>query len=105
MNARTSRRVVCATIFVLTAIEFLQLSMVAFGAGPIMGELSITPEDFSLIAAIYASVAILMISMQRWFVTRFGGRLLSSAPPPCRCSVRCFARPATTLPRSCSVAS
>lgn len=75
MNSRTSPLLVCATIFVLAAIEFLQLSMVAFGAGPIMGEVSITPEDFSLIAAIYASVAILMISMQRWFVTRFGGRL------------------------------
>lgn len=75
MNARTREWLVCATIFVLTAIEFLQLSMVAFGAGPIMGEVSITPEDFSLIAAIYASVAILMISMQRWLVTHLGGRL------------------------------
>lgn len=75
MNARTTGLLLYATIFVLTAIEFLQLSMVAFGAGPIMGEVSITPEDFSLIAAVYASVAILMISMQRWFVTRLGGRL------------------------------
>ncbi|MEO6800937.1 MAG: MFS transporter [Rhodanobacter sp.] len=75
MNPRTSQWLVCATISVLTAIEFLQLSMVAFGAGPIMGEVSITPEDFSLIAAVYASVAILSISMQRWFVTRLGGRL------------------------------
>jgi MFS transporter, DHA2 family, multidrug resistance protein len=75
MNARAPSRLLYATIFVLTAIEFLQLSMVAFGAGPIMGEVGITPEDFSLIAAIYASVAILMISMQRWFVTRLGGRL------------------------------
>jgi MFS family permease len=76
MNARAPGFTLYATIFVLTAIEFLQLSMVAFGAGPIMGEVSITPEDFSLIAAIYASVAILVISMQRWFVTRLGGRLL-----------------------------
>jgi len=74
MNMRVPELGLYATIFVLAAIEFLQLSMVAFGAGPIMGEVSITPEDFSLIAAIYASVAILMISMQRWFVTRFGGR-------------------------------
>jgi MFS family permease len=76
MNARAPGMTLYATIFVLTAIEFLQLSMVAFGAGPIMGEVSITPEDFSLIAAVYASVAILVISMQRWFVTRLGGRLL-----------------------------
>jgi len=75
MNVRASDLLLYATIFVLTAIEFLQLSMVAFGAGPIMGEVSITPEDFSLIAAVYASVAILMISMQRWVVTRLGGRL------------------------------
>ncbi|MFC5525870.1 MFS transporter [Rhodanobacter ginsengisoli] len=75
MNTRAPGPLLYATIFVLTAIEFLQLSMVAFGAGPIMGEVSITPEDFSLIAAVYASVAILVISMQRWFVTRLGGRL------------------------------
>ena len=75
MSSRRREWLVCATIFVLTAIEFLQLSMVAFGAGPIMGEVSITPEDFSLIAAVYASVAILVISMQRWWVTHLGGRL------------------------------
>ncbi len=75
MTTRASGVLLCATIFILTAIEFLQLTMVAFGAGPIMGEISITPEDFSLIAAAYASVAILMISMQRWLVTRLGGRL------------------------------
>ena len=75
MHPRTSQWLVCATISVLTAIEFLQLSMVAFGAGPIMGEVSITPEDFSLVAAVYASVAILSISMQRWLVIHLGGRL------------------------------
>ena len=76
MNARASDRMLCGTIAVLTAIEFLQLSMTAFAAGPIMGELGLTPEDFSLIAAVYASVAILMISMQRWLVERLGGRLV-----------------------------
>lgn len=62
------------TIFVLSFVDFLQSGMTAFAAGPIMGEVGITPEDFSLIAAAYAAVAILMISMQRWFVERFGGR-------------------------------
>ncbi|MEO8779388.1 MAG: MFS transporter [Rhodanobacter sp.] len=76
MNARAPGLTLYATIFVLTAIEFLQLSMVAFGAGPIMGEVGLTPEDFSLIAAVYASVAIVVISMQRWLVTRLGGRLM-----------------------------
>ncbi|MEO7324183.1 MAG: MFS transporter [Dokdonella sp.] len=74
MIARQPIRLVYATIFTLTAIEFMQLSMTAFAAGPIMGEVSIGPEDFSLIASVYASVAILMISMQRWFVERMGGR-------------------------------
>ena len=76
MNPRASDRMLCATIAALTAIEFLQLSMTAFAAGPIMGELGLTPEDFSLIAAVYASVAILMISMQRWLVERLGGRFV-----------------------------
>lgn len=58
----------CAVIAAVTAVEFLQLSMIAFAAGPIMGELGLSPEDFSLIAAVYASVAVLMISMQRWVV-------------------------------------
>lgn len=74
MNARQSNRLVYVTIFTLTAIEFLQLSMTAFAARPIMGETGMAPEDFSLIASVYASVAILMISMQRWFVEHLGGR-------------------------------
>ena len=74
MNAHVSPRMLYATIAALTAIEFLQLSMTAFAAGPIMGELGMSPEDFSLVAAVYASVAILVISMQRWLVERLGGR-------------------------------
>lgn len=74
MNKLASERMLCVTIAALTAIEFLQLSMTAFAAGPIMGELGMSPEDFSLVAAVYASVAILVISMQRWFVERLGGR-------------------------------
>lgn len=69
------------TIFVLTAIEFLQSGMIAFAAGPIMGGLGMSPEDFSAVSAAYASVAILMISMQRWLVERLGWRgfILASA--------------------------
>jgi MFS transporter, DHA2 family, multidrug resistance protein len=63
-----------ATIFLLAATDNLQSGMTAFAAGPIMGETGVTPEDFSLIAAVYATVAILVISMQRWFVERLGGR-------------------------------
>lgn len=74
MNTRPSDFWLCTTIAALTAIEFLQLSMTAFAAGPIMGELGLSPEDFSLIAAVYASVAVLVISMQRWLVEWLGAR-------------------------------
>lgn len=75
MNSRNSGgRLLYATIGVLTSIEYLQSGMTAFAAGPIMGEVSINLEDFSLVATAYASMAILVISMQRWFVERFGAR-------------------------------
>jgi MFS family permease len=63
-----------ATIFVLVSVEFLQAGMTAFAAGPIMGELGLSPEEFSLIAAVYASVAIVAISLQRQLVEALGGR-------------------------------
>ena len=63
-----------AIIFLLSLIEFLQSGMTAFAAQPIMGETGMAPEEFSLVAAAYASVAIFAISMQRWFVERIGGR-------------------------------
>ncbi|MCR8713102.1 MFS transporter [Stenotrophomonas indicatrix] len=69
-----SARAVPALIFLLTATDFMQSGMTAFGAGPISGELSLTPEEFSLVAAIYAAVAILTISQQRWLIERFGPR-------------------------------
>lgn len=67
-------RSVLLIIFLLTATDFLQSGMTAFGAGPISGELSLSPEDFSLVAAVYAAVAIVAISLQRWLVERFGPR-------------------------------
>lgn len=62
------------TIFLLTALEFLQSGMVAFAAGPIMGEIGAAPEEFSLATASYACVAIMTISKQRWLVERLGWR-------------------------------
>lgn len=62
------------TIFLLTAIEYLQSGMIAFGAGPIMGEIGAAPEEFSLIGAAYACVAIAAIAKQRWFAERLGWR-------------------------------
>lgn len=72
--AASTGRLLYVTIFVLVAIEFLQSGMTAFAAGPIMGETGMSPEDFSLVAAVYASGAIVSIAMQRWFVERLGGR-------------------------------
>jgi MFS family permease len=62
------------TIFLLTSIEYLQSGMIAFGAGPIMGEIGAAPEEFSLISATYACVAIAAIAKQRWFAERLGVR-------------------------------
>lgn len=62
------------TIFLLTAIEYLQSGMIIFGAGPIMGEIGAAPEEFSLTSAVYACVAIAAIAKQRWFAERLGWR-------------------------------
>lgn len=62
------------TVFLLTALEFLQAGMVAFAAGPIMGQIGAGPEEYSLATACYAGVAIVTISKQRWLVERLGWR-------------------------------
>lgn len=67
-------RLFYATIFLLVSVDFLQSGMTAFAAVPLMGELGMTPEDFSFASAVYASVAILSISMSRWCVERLGPR-------------------------------
>jgi MFS family permease len=53
-------------IFLLNAVEFLQSGMIAFGAGPIMGEIGAGPEEFSVIASLYAK--------QQWLIERIGWR-------------------------------
>jgi DHA2 family multidrug resistance protein len=62
------------TIFLLTLLEFLQAGMIAFAAGPIMGEIGASPEEFSLATVVYACVAVSAISKQRWLVERLGWR-------------------------------
>jgi MFS family permease len=74
MNKSPSNSLLYGTIFVLSLTEFLQAGMTAFAAAPIMGEVAIGPEEFSLVAAVYASLAILAISMQRWWVERVGAQ-------------------------------
>jgi MFS family permease len=62
------------TILLLTALEFLQSGMVGFAAGPIMGEIGASPEEFSVATAGYAGLAVLTIAKQRWLVERLGWR-------------------------------
>jgi MFS family permease len=70
----TYPRLLLLTIFLLTATEYLQSGMIAFGAGPIMGEIGAAPEEFSLASAIYACVAVAVIAKQRWLVERLSWR-------------------------------
>jgi MFS family permease len=63
-----------ATIFLLNGIEFLHAGMIAFGAGPIMGHIGASPEEFTLATVVYAVVAVATISQQRWLVERMGWR-------------------------------
>jgi len=57
MNKPQSGRLNYATIFLLSLVEFLRSGMKAFAAAPILGETGIGPEEFSLIAAVYASLS------------------------------------------------
>lgn len=61
-----------ATIFLLMIINFLQVGMIAFAASPLMGELGVSPQEYSLSTAAYAAVAVVTISKQRWLVERLG---------------------------------
>lgn len=62
------------TAFLLCLIEYLQVGMVAFGSVPIMGEIGAGPEEYSLVAALYACMAVLSISKQSWLSERMGWR-------------------------------
>ena len=55
--------------------DFVQNGLVAFNAAPVMGDIGASPEEYSLVATLYAVVAIAMISRHRWLVERLGWRL------------------------------
>lgn len=61
-----------ATIFLLMLLNFLQTGMIVFAAAPLMGELGVSPQEYSLATAAYACVAVVTISKQRWLVERMG---------------------------------
>ncbi|MEO8014891.1 MAG: MFS transporter [Polaromonas sp.] len=60
----------------LTFGDFLQTGLVAFSAAPIMGDISASPEEYSVVATLYAVVAIGMIALQRQLVEMLGWRKL-----------------------------
>jgi DHA2 family multidrug resistance protein len=62
------------TITLLCSLEFLQTGMIAFASAPIRGEIEASPEEFSLVAALYACLAVISIAKQRWLTERFGWR-------------------------------
>jgi MFS family permease len=75
MNARAlPRPALLAAVFLLNLTEFLQSGMVLFAAGPTMGRIGASPEEYTLIAALYAGVAVLSISQMTVLIQRLGWR-------------------------------
>jgi MFS family permease len=62
------------TVGLLCALEYLQAGMIAFASAPIRGEIEASPEEFTLVAALYACIAVVVISKQRWLTERLGWR-------------------------------
>ena len=58
----------------LPLTDFLQTGVVAFNAAPILGDIGASPEEYSLVATLYAVVAIGTIFNHRWLVERLGWR-------------------------------
>jgi hypothetical protein len=52
----------------------MQTGMLAFASVPIRSQISASPEAYSFIACVYACVAVVVISIQRWLVERTGWR-------------------------------
>ncbi|MFC3531852.1 MFS transporter [Vogesella facilis] len=61
-------------IALIVLLEYLQSVMVAFGSHAVSLGVGATPQQFSLAAACYAAVAVLMILSHRWWVQRLGYR-------------------------------
>jgi MFS family permease len=62
------------TVALLCALEYLQAGMIAFASAPIRGEIDASPEEFTLVAALYACIAVVVISKHRWLTERLGWR-------------------------------
>jgi len=67
-------KVLLGLVFWFSTADFLQSGVVAFNAAPIMGDIAVSPEEYSSIATFYAIFGILAIYKQRWLVERLGWR-------------------------------
>lgn len=65
-----------ALIAALPFSDFLQTGIMAFNAAPVMGGIGASPEEYSLVATLYAVIAIGAIMMHRWLIERLGWRRL-----------------------------
>jgi MFS family permease len=63
-----------ASIVLVVFLEYLQTIMVSFASSYISGGIDAAPEEFSLAAACYATVAVVMILAHRWLVQQLGYR-------------------------------
>lgn len=68
------RQVHLLMLSALVCLEYLQSVMASFASVHIMGGIGAAPEEFSLGAAAYAAVAIVMLFKHRVWVQRFGYR-------------------------------
>lgn len=59
--------------------DFVQNGLVAFSAAPVMGDIGVGPEEYSLVTTLYAAIAIAVIAHHRWLLERLGGRRLGIA--------------------------
>lgn len=63
-----------ASILLIVFLEYLQTIMVSFASSYISGGVDAAPEEFSLAAACYATVAVVVILAHRWLVQQLGYR-------------------------------
>jgi len=65
-----------ALIAALAFTDFLQTGVAAFNAAPVMGDIGASPEEYSLVATLYAVVAIAVLLIHRALVERLGWRAM-----------------------------
>lgn len=100
--AAIPRPALLATIFVFNFIEFLHSGTAAFSSSATMGQIGASPEEYSIPTALYAAVAVVMISQMTVLVQRFGWRdfLLGATLLSALGGWTCAA--STTLPGFCA---